>query len=190
MKVTNTLRKAFLVLAGVLSLSAVSLASPRDRKAEAIYPAAVSSDQQLANKVAGAIRGYPYFSIFDWVTGTVKDGVVTLNGSVHVPGRQEEFARIAAKVPGVTKVINDLKVLPNSPFDDQLRMAAARAIYRDSNFLDLANQPNPPVHIIVEHGQVRLEGMVTNKMQRQLAEMDVRSRTMAFDVVNDLAVES
>ena len=77
--------------------------------------------------------------------------------------------------------------MPNSPFDDQIRLAAARAIYRDSSLLDLQIQPNAPVHIIVDHGKIALEGVVTNAMERQLAETDVRTHTMSFEVVNHLA---
>jgi hyperosmotically inducible protein len=151
---------------------------------------AVSPDQQVAERVASAIRKYPYYTVFDWVTGNVKDGVVTLEGSVHFPGNKDDYSRIAAKVPGVARVVNDLNVLPNSPFDDQLRIAAARAIYRDPSFLNLAIQPNPPVHIVVKNSKIDLEGMVTNKMERQMAETEVRSRTMAFAVVNNLSTES
>jgi hyperosmotically inducible protein len=151
---------------------------------------AVSPDQQVAERVASAVRRYPYYGVFDWVTGNVNDGVVTLQGSIHFPGNKDDYSKIVAKVPGVTRVVNNLNVLPNSPFDDQLRIAAARAIYRDPSFLNLAIQPNPPVHIIVQNGKIDLEGMVTNKMERQLAEVDVRLRTMAFAVVNHLGTES
>ena len=49
--------------------------------------------------------------------------------------------------------------------------------------------PNPPIHIVVENGKVTLKGMVATPMEKQLAEMKVRSGVMAFDVNNDLQVE-
>src|SRR5438128_7118882 len=45
-------------------------------------------------------------------------------------------------------------------FDDQIRWAASRAIYRDPMFTAYAIQANPPIHIIVENGKVTLKGMV------------------------------
>ena len=69
-------------------------------------------------------------------------GVVTLRESVRLTGQKEDYSRVIAKIPGVSKVVNNLKALPNSPFDDQVRFAVARVIYQDSSFHDLAIQPN------------------------------------------------
>ena len=74
-------------------------------------------------------------------------------------------------------------------FDDQIRWAASRAIYRDPMFTAYAIQANPPIHIIVENGKVTLKGMVATPMEKQLAEMKVRTGVMAFEVNNDLQVE-
>ena len=62
-----------------------------------------------------------------------------------------------------------VKVLPLSPMDDRLRLAVARAIYRDPAFAGYAVQAVPPIHIIVENGHVTLAGMVNNNLEKQLA---------------------
>jgi len=184
------LRKSILgAVIGIALISTSLLAAPANTLSTANTPV-VLSDQQLADKVASAVRRYPYFDVFDWVTGSTKDGVVTLEGAVHQPFHKTDYGRLVAAIPGVKKVVNNLEVLPLSTFDDQLRRAAARAIYGDPSFVSLAMQANPPIHIIVEGGRIRLEGVVLNKMQRQVAEMNVRSRTMAFEVVNDLKTEA
>jgi len=89
----------------------------------------------------------------------------------------------------VKQIENEVRVLPLSTFDDQIRYAAYRAIYRDPQFRTYLIGPNPPIHIVVENGKVTLKGMVATPMEKQLAEMKVRSGVMAFDVNNDLQVE-
>jgi hyperosmotically inducible protein len=168
--------------------SGTAFASPTTNTA--VDVSTFASNQHLADKVASEIRKYPYYGIFDWVTGYTRDGVVTLEGAIYQPGRKDDYMRLAAKVAGVKSVVNNIHMLPNSPFDDSLRLSAARAIYRNPDFLQIAIQPNPPVHIVVSNGTIHLEGIVRNNMERQLAETAVRSRTLAFEVVNDLKTES
>jgi osmotically-inducible protein OsmY len=45
----------------------------------------------------------------------VKDGVVTLRGDVREARQKTQAERIAHKVKGVTKVINELRVVPTAP---------------------------------------------------------------------------
>jgi len=52
-------------------------------------------------------------------------------------------------VAGVSKIENEIKVLPLSSYDDQIRVRALRTIYGSSNFNRYALGANPPIHIIV-----------------------------------------
>src|SRR5262245_29546399 len=153
------------------------------------FPVSYGNDNQLAEKVAHAIRMYPRSDIFDWVEGTVHDGVVTLTGAVREPFHKGDYGKIVAGIPGVKQVHNELRVLPLSAFDDQIRWAAASTIYRDPMFTAYAIQANPPIHIIVENGKVTLKGVVSTPMEKQIAESKVRTNVMSFDVTNDLKVE-
>ena len=87
------------------------------------------------------------------------------------------------------QIENEVRVLPLSTFDDQIRYAAYRALYRDPQFRTYLIGPNPPIHIVVENGKLTLKGIVATPMEKQLAEADVRTRVMAFEVNNDLYVE-
>src|SRR5437867_10054037 len=147
------------------------------------------SDDQLAQEVSHAIRMYPRYDIFDWIEGTVHNGVVTLTGAVREPYRKSDYAHLVEEVAGVKQIENEVRVLPLSTFDDQIRYAAYRAIYRDPQFRTYLIGPNPPIHIVVENGKLRLKGIVATPMEKQLAEADVRTRVMAFEVNNDLYVE-
>ena len=94
-------------------------------------------------------------------------------------------------MPGVTSVTNDLKVLPLSTFDDQLRRRVASAIYRDSVLSRYALQAVPPIHIIVENGRVTLEGVVNNEMEKNVAGIRASSAGLSFGpVTNNLRVEN
>ncbi len=146
------------------------------------------ADQQIADDVARAMRNYVFFDIFDWVDGEVKEGIVTLRGWVHQPWHKSEYESRAESVVGVKQVKNEIQVLPSSIYDDQLRIAAARLIYSHPGFERYAIQPYPPIHIIVENGKVVLKGVISSQVDRQLAEEIVRSRVLAFDVINDLTV--
>jgi hyperosmotically inducible protein len=148
------------------------------------------SQQDIANDVTRSIRSHAFFDVFDWVEGDVRDGIVTLRGAVREPWRRKEYERLAESASGVIEVRNEIEVLPNSSFDDQIRVAAARAIYGDSRFVRYANRSLPPIHIIVNNGKVFLKGAVANQMEKQLAETLVRTEVLSFEVVNELTVDS
>lgn len=147
------------------------------------------TDEQLAADVSSAIRRHPLYDIFDWVDGRVVNGTVTLTGMVRQPWRKTDYEAAVENVAGVKKIDNQIHTTALSSFDDELRRDAALAIYNDPSFRHYASQANPPIHVVVEKGRVRLEGVVMNQMERQLAEAKVRSSVMAFDVVNNLRIE-
>jgi hyperosmotically inducible periplasmic protein len=144
--------------------------------------------QDVANRVASAIRGSVYFDLFDWVEGNVQDGIVTLRGWVREPWRKNEYAELARGVAGVREVRNEIETLPVSSFDDQLRVNVARAIYGHPTFTRHANRAMPPIHIVVNNGEVWLKGQVGSELERTQAGMLAR-QTQAFQVHNDLQVE-
>ena len=51
-------------------------------------------------------------SIFDWISGEVSNGVVTLKGSVREPWRKTDYERRAEAVAGVRQVDNEIEILP------------------------------------------------------------------------------
>src|SRR6266700_3829425 len=92
------------------SLSAAASANTVDRK-----------DFQVAKDVASAVNRYSQFTIFDDISASVKDGVVTLSGKVTMPYKRDEIEKRVAKIDGVRQVRDQIGVLPVSQFDDQLR---------------------------------------------------------------------
>jgi len=146
-------------------------------------------DETIANEVAKRIQRYVFFTVFDDVEGSVRDGVVTLTGKVTMPHKASDIGNLVARVPGVREVDNKISTLPVSMFDDQLRLAIATQIYRDPLFWNYAIQVNPPIHIVVEHGHVTLTGVVNSEVERRKAESVARSTFGVFSVENKLRLD-
>jgi hyperosmotically inducible protein len=133
---------------------------------------------------------YPQFSVFDAVHMTFDEqGAVVLTGAVTMPYKKSDIAKRVAKVKGVTKVVNNIDVLPVSQFDDNLRFRIARAIYGNSSFWNYGAQANPPIHIVVENGHVTLDGVVNSETDRMLAR-SIASSFGAFSVTNNLKTDA
>jgi BON domain len=90
-----------------------------------------------------------------------------------------DAGRAVKRIEGVDRVENKIHVLPVSPFDDQIRVAAFRAIYGTPELNRYAHQPVPPIHIIVENGRITLEGVVANESDRSFARF-VQLRPYSF----------
>jgi hyperosmotically inducible periplasmic protein len=145
-------------------------------------------ERKLAQKLNYVREGYD--STFDYFALGVKDGVVTVEGQdLTGLGRDEALADIDS-MPGVKDVIANISVEPVSPFDEGVRLRAARAIYRDPVLSKYAMDPARPIRIIVVNGHVTLYGSVDSTLDRNVAGLRANQIPGAFSVDNKLAVES
>jgi hyperosmotically inducible protein len=143
--------------------------------------------QKLADKLAYDRIGYGI--MFNNLTLQVQNGVVTVGGQVlDYPSRDSAIAIVEGE-PGVKDVIDNITVLPTSPFDDDLRIRVARAVYGAPSLQRYAMNPQKPIRIIVNNGHVTLDGVVNNQMDKQIAEMRAKSVPNVFSVTNNLYVE-
>ncbi len=147
------------------------------------------SDEALAQKVISQIRNNTLYGIFDWVTVSADNGVVTLNGWYDEPWHGRQFQHQASLVPGVSKVVNHLQKESGSITDDEIRHLVARLIYGNHWVQPFSREPGPPVHIIVDHQNITLEGSVDSKLQRNRAEEAAYSAVNAFNIVDHLKIE-
>jgi hypothetical protein len=67
-------------------------------------------DLELQDQVESAMRSNPYFPD-EHVTVTIKDGVVTLHGFIYDEWDLRVAMRIARKIPGVKRVVNDMEIV-------------------------------------------------------------------------------
>lgn len=144
--------------------------------------------QKLAKQLAYDRVGY-YDNAFNYVAVSVKDGVVTLTGDTMWDVPKDMALSIVARTPGVKDVVNDVKVLPVSNFDDSIRARTARVIYRDSVLGKYATDPVHPIRIVVDNGHVTLYGTVENAMDKTIAGIRASSVPGAFSVENKLVVD-
>lgn len=153
--------------ARILAATILSLALAGAARAEDVVE---RKDFQIFQGVARQVQQYVNFTVFDSVNASVQDGVVTLTGKVTMPFKVQDLTRRVSRVDGVRKVDNQIQVLPVSRFDEELRLRIARAIYGNPSFWHYASMANPPIHIVVEQGRVKLEGTVNSHVERMLAQ--------------------
>jgi len=146
-------------------------------------------DFQVLKDVSTSVQRYVHFTIFDDISASVKDGVVTLSGEVTMPYKKDDIEKRVAKIDGVKSVVDKVDVLPVSQFDDELRARIARRIYGNSNFWNYGIMPNPPIHIVVAHGRVTLTGVVNNEVDRMLAR-SIASQSGALSVTSELKTDA
>ena len=166
------------VTAALLLTASVAGAATDERK-----------DLQILKDVATSVDRYTQFTVFDDVSASVKDGVVTLTGKVTMPYKRSDIEKRVAKVNGVVSVRDQISVLPVSQFDDELRYRIARSIYGNSNFWNYAIMANPPIHIVVERGRVTLTGVVATEVDRMLAR-SLATQFGALSVTNALKTDA
>jgi osmotically-inducible protein OsmY len=146
------------------------------------------TDVRILGDVFATVNASPHFTIFDDVSASVDQGVVTLTGKVTIGYKRGEFQKRVEAIPGVTQVIVQLEVLPASGFDDALRQQIARAIYGNANFWNYAVMRNPPIHIIVDRSRVTLTGLVRSEVDRRLAQA-LATQFSALSVTNELRTD-
>jgi hyperosmotically inducible protein len=145
--------------------------------------------QRIIREVRHELVMLPYYGVFDNLSFRVDGGAVTLLGKVTRPTLKSSAENVVKNIEGVEKVVNNIEVLPLSPNDDRIRLAAYRAIYGHSQLNRYALQAVPPIHIIVENGNITLEGIVANEGDKNVAGIQANGVSGAFSVKNNLQVE-
>ena len=156
----------------------------------AVAGAAPPDQQRTIDKVHKQLVTLSYYDVFDNLEYKVEGDTVTLSGQVRNPITRHDAERRVARIEGVNHVINQIEVLPVSGFDDSIRARAYRAVFRSGSLYRYAMGANPSIHIVVKNGHVTLEGVVSNKMDSQLAYMAARGVPGVFSVTNNLRVGS
>lgn len=152
--------------------------------------AATTPPRTIEDRVRHQILSVPYINVFDNLSFAVDSGVVTLSGQVTRPIDKDYVEEAVKRVEGITRIDNQIEVLPVSPFDDRLRIATLRALLRSGSLGRYFLGTNPSIRIIVKNGNVALDGVVLNNLDRQVAYMAANGVSGAFSVTNNLRAEN
>ena len=147
------------------------------------------SAERLKRQVRHELVMLPYYNVFDNLAFKVDGSTVTLLGQVSRPTLKSDAEKVVKGIEGVEKVVNQIQVLPVSPDDDRIRLAVYRAIYGHSSLQRYGLQAVPPIHIIVNKGNVTLEGVVANEADKNIANIQAKSVPGVFGVANNLRAE-
>lgn len=149
--------------------------------------ASTKAVKSLEKRVRTELLKLPYYGVFDFLAFQVDGEQVTLSGHVNGPTLKMDADRVVRSVEGVTTVTNKIEVLPLSSHDDQIRIAAYRAIYGHANLVQYRLNSHP-IRIIVNNGHLTLMGFVGSEMDRTVAQIQANSVPGAFSVTNNLQV--
>ena len=146
------------------------------------------AEDRIIKEVRHELVMLPNLSLWDNLAYKVDGYKVTLLGQVRNASLKSEAENAVKHIEGVEQVDNQIQVLPPSPNDDRIRRAVARAIFDAPGLFPYAMQSVPPIHIIVQGGNVTLEGVVNNEGDRNMAEIRAKQVPGVFSVTNHLQV--
>ena len=150
------------------------------------------TDQELFTKLA---KGLVYDRVgygttaFNDIELKVREGVVTISGTVVEPADKESALSLVKNTAGVRGVVDDLQVAPLSPMDNRIRIAEARAIYGYGPLNRYALDPAKSIRITVVNGHVTLNGVVDNEGDKNMAGLRANGVAGVFSVTNNLQVQ-
>lgn len=185
------MRKQFLLPLLSIGLLAVPALWAQQKDHNDPYVRGPQGESHLIQEVRHQLVMLPYYSIFDDLAFRIDGGTVTLMGQVTNPVLKSDAGNVIKHIEGVTQVNNQIQVLPLSPMDNQIRRAEFRAIYGDPEIGDrYGHMALPGIHIIVNNGHVKLEGVVANQGDKNLIGIRANTVPNVFSVENDLQVEA
>ena len=145
---------------------------------------------RIAREVRHELLMLPYYSLFDDLEYSVQGRTVTLSGAVTSEHAitKSDAENAVKRIEGVDKVIDNIKVLPPSPFDQEAREKVYRAIANTASLSRYFWQAAPSVHIIVDGQRVTLKGFVNSEGDKNLATIAANGVPGIFQVTNELRV--
>ena len=194
MRISNLRLKFKLTLSFFLLAAAAATLLPGVGHAQ-VYPGKVVQggqhyDAWLTQEVRHQLLEVPWYSVFDNLEFKVNGSEVTLLGQTSNTTLKHDAVNAVKNIEGVTKVNDNIELLPVSPMDDGIRRAEYRAIYSEPQLQRYAMGVLPSIHIIVKGGHVTLVGWVAAQSDKDVAGIRAMGVSNVFSVNNDLRVES
>ncbi|MBC7798856.1 MAG: BON domain-containing protein [Pyrinomonadaceae bacterium] len=146
--------------------------------------------RSLREEVRRQLVTLPFYGVFDNLAYKIDGDTVTLYGSVIRPTTKTGAGQRISRIKGVQKVINNIEVLPLSRFDDDIRINTLRSISNRGSLYRYFLGANPSIHIVVNRGNVTLEGVVATRGDYNLANIAANEVFGSFSVTNNLQIEN
>ncbi len=146
----------------------------------------MKDNSTLQAEVQNAIKWEPLLEAAE-IGVTVKDGVVSLSGSVDSFAKKMEAENAAKKVRGVVALIENIEVrFPNSWSRSNVEIANEAVNALKSNW----SVPNDNITVKVEDGWVTLEGKLPWNYQREAAKSAINYLSGIKGVTNLIKIKS
>jgi hyperosmotically inducible protein len=168
-----------------MSLPALAAGQARmDYQAQELRP-----ETRLEKSIRHELIMLPYYTVFDNLEFRIEDNnTVVLSGQVVWAPLKDDAEHAVERVDGVNKVVNNIEILPLSPFDSTIRRREYYAIYNQVGFERYAIQAVPSIHIIVKNGNVTLVGVVDDEYDKNVVGLAARNVPNVFSVTNNLRI--
>src|SRR5438128_5656124 len=116
------LKRMFAILA-LLTLVASMTVSAQLRRARDVQ------SYGFNERIRKELVTLPYYGVFDNLAYQVNGNTVVLYGQVVRPSTRTDAERRVSRIEGVERVVNNIQVLPLSPFDDSIRRRVYQAVF-------------------------------------------------------------
>ncbi|MBP2614914.1 BON domain-containing protein [Chryseobacterium jejuense] len=146
----------------------------------------MKTNAQLQKNVQDAITWEPLLHAAE-IGVTAKDGVVSITGIVDNYAKKIEAEKAAKKVIGVKVLVDNIKVkIPNSSSKTDIEIADEIVEAFKSNVLI----PENMIKVIVDDGQVTLEGEVQWDYQREMTKNALYCLPGVKAIINNIKIKS
>lgn len=145
----------------------------------------MKTDSEIQKAVIEELRWIPFFNSSE-IGVAVKNGIVTLTGTVDTYSKKSSAEMAAKKVSGVKAVAEEITVnLPGTSHktDSDLAAAVVNAIKWHSAFIEST------IKVVVDSGVVTLDGEVDWEFQRNSAQLMIEDLIGVRSIINNLKIK-
>jgi osmotically-inducible protein OsmY len=145
----------------------------------------MKTNEELQRDVQNAIKWEPQLHAAE-IGVTVKDGIVTLMGTVDAYYKKNEAENAAKNVDGVRAVVEEIEVRysNSAKSDGDIANDVLKAL------IDSWNVPQEKIQVKVEKGWVTLDGQVTWNYQKEAAEKSIGHLAGVKGLTNHIKIKA
>ena len=146
----------------------------------------MKTNEELQKDVQNAIKWEPLLHAAE-IGVTVKDGIVTLSGTVDGYYKKTQVEDAAKNVAGVKALVEKIEVRYSKDFNKSDNEIAAEVLKGINNIWSV---PNNLIKVKVENGWITLEGELAWNYQREETKNAINYLTGVKGVTNNIKIKS